>query len=111
MNNNPTWAAEKNNPEICNKIRMALRDVKDPELGTDIIQLGLVRDVNIQGNQILLKMILTTPYCPFGPSMLEAARIKTEETTGIPTKVEMADESWDQSMMEDGLETNWGLYQ
>ena len=110
MSNQPKWAAQKKYPEICNKIRQALHDVKDPELSMDIIQLGLIRDVIINNNQISVKMILTTPFCPFGPSMLDLARTKTEEATGIPTLIEMTDEIWNMSMMENGLQDNWGLY-
>jgi metal-sulfur cluster biosynthetic enzyme len=105
-----TWEADKSNPETCKKLREALQAVRDPEIGTDIIQLGLIRDVRIREDEAIIVMILTTPYCPFGPAMLEAARRKAEEILGIPTKVELGKEIWDQSMIESGSGLDWGLY-
>jgi len=56
------WDAESTHPETCEKIRQALRDVRDPELGMDIIQLGLVRNVTIENERVMMVMILTNPY-------------------------------------------------
>jgi metal-sulfur cluster biosynthetic enzyme len=110
INKRPIWQAETHNPETCEKLRQALRDVKDPELGLDIIQLGMVRDVEIKANQANIKMILTTPFCPFGPSMLDAAKNKAADSLGLPVEIEMTDEVWEMSMMEEGTSPDWGLY-
>ena len=110
VNKRPIWQAEAHNPETCEKLRQALRDIKDPELGLDIIQLGMVRDVEIKSDLVNIKMILTTPFCPFGPSMLDAAKKKAVESLGIPVQIEMTDEVWDMSMMEEGASPDWGLY-
>jgi metal-sulfur cluster biosynthetic enzyme len=55
-------------------------------------------------------MILTTPYCPYGPSLMESARKKVEKVLDIPTDITYGKESWDPTMMEDGLNDDWGLY-
>jgi metal-sulfur cluster biosynthetic enzyme len=104
------WQAEASNPESCEILRSALREVRDPELGLDIIQLGMVRDVEMKGSQVFIKMILTTPFCPYAPTMLEAARIKASQALNQPVQVELGDEPWDRAMMEDGAGFDWGIY-
>jgi len=105
-----TWAAEKDYPELSEKLRAALKEVRDPELGLDIIQLGLIRDVTITSESALVKMILTTPFCPYGPAMMEVTRQKAEEALGKPTHIDLGLEPWDFSMMEDGAAPDWGMY-
>lgn len=104
------WQAEKDFTDICNTLRAGLREVSDPELGLDIIQLGLVRDVRIEDDQIFIKMILTTPYCPYGPAMLEKTRVKAEEILKKPVHIDFGLDSWDFSMMEDGVAPDWGMF-
>ena len=48
-------------------LRAALRAVKDPELDLNIIDLGLVYDVENDDGNILVRMTLTSPGCPAGP--------------------------------------------
>jgi metal-sulfur cluster biosynthetic enzyme len=110
MDKRPIWQAEAANPETCAKLRTALREVKDPELGLDIVQLGMIRDVQLQGNHALIKMILTTPFCPYGPAMMEAARAKAAQALGIAVNVELGDEAWENGMMEEGSSMDWGIY-
>ncbi len=45
----------------------------------NIIQLGLVRDITIENDIARLKMILTTPFCPYGPAMIEMTKAKAVE--------------------------------
>jgi len=108
--NRPVWDAEKNNPETATNLRKVLREVKDPEMGLDIIQLGLVRNVTIQGNSAIIKMIMTSPFCPFASIMLDAAQKKATDILKMPVQVELSDEVWDMSMMEEGPGMDWGLY-
>jgi len=53
--------------------RTALRQVKDPELDMNIIDLGLVYDVEVDGGAVQVKMTLTSPGCPAGPMITNDA--------------------------------------
>ena len=55
-------------------------------------------------------MILTTPYCPYGPSLLEATRAKVERILGVPTTIEYGSQMWDPTLMDPDLrEVEWGF--
>jgi metal-sulfur cluster biosynthetic enzyme len=104
------WEADSTHPAIAQTVRNALREVLDPEIGMNIIELGLVRQVTLAEAKLHLTMILTTPFCPYGPAMLDSARTKAEEAVGQPTTIELGSEMWDPSMMEDSTMAEWGLY-
>lgn len=104
------WQIDSTHPPEGEKIRAALRQVRDPELGIDIIELGLVREVQIEDSALRMKMILTTPFCPYGHALLESARSKAKEASGLETTIEMGMEMWAPSMMEDGASASWGLF-
>lgn len=104
------WQAESTHPEMMEPLREGLREVIDPEIGLNIVELGLVRDMEIENDQAKMTMILTTPFCPYGPALLDMARKKAEEALNIPVTLEMGLESWDFSMMEEGAGADWGLF-
>ncbi len=52
------------------EIQTALRGVKDPELDLNIIDLGLVYDIEVESGNVEVKMTLTSPGCPAGPEIL-----------------------------------------
>ena len=106
----PAWQAESIYPEKIAALRAALQDIVDPEIRLSVVQLGLIRDVVIEDERVVITMILTTPFCPYGPSLMEATRQKAEVALGMPTSLAYGDEAWDFSLMEDGLANEWGLF-
>jgi len=91
-------------------LREALRVVIDPEIGMNIVELGLIRRVEIAPERGHVVMIMTTPFCPYAPQLLEQARRTAQEYLEAPTTVEMGLEMWDPSMMEEGAADDWGLF-
>jgi metal-sulfur cluster biosynthetic enzyme len=108
--NRPTWEAENTHPELAAAAKTSLREVMDPEIGLDVIALGLVRDLKIHDDSADLKMILTTPFCPYGPAMIEMIRKKAEEALQRPINIDLSLEMWDFSMMEEGAMPEWGMW-
>ena len=104
------WTLHDTHPELVEHVREKLGEVVDPEIGMTIIQLGLIRNVEIDGDVARLKMILTTPFCPYGPAMVDMTRQKAQEALKRPVTVEMGMEVWDFAMMEDPTAMDWGLY-
>ncbi len=105
------WTIHDTNPELVEPVRASLGEVVDPEIGMNIIQLGLVRDVSIENEIVHLKMILTTPFCPYGPALIEMTRQKAAEALNKPVTIEMLPDMWDFAMMEDPSALDWGMYQ
>jgi metal-sulfur cluster biosynthetic enzyme len=91
-------------------LREALRVVVDPELGLSVIELGLIRRIDIQPDWIGITMIMTTPFCPYGQTILEQTRRAAEKHAQVPVKLTLGAEVWEPSMMEGGAPPEWGLY-
>lgn len=104
------WTIHDTHPERVQLLREKLSEVVDPEIGMNIIQLGLVRDVQIENDIARMKMILTTPFCPYGPAMIEMTKAKAVEGLNMPVTIEMGMDMWDFSMMEDPSALDWGMY-
>jgi len=104
------WQAEQTHPELVEPVREKLREVIDPEIGLNVIELGLIRDLKIDEDDVSITMILTTPFCPYAPAMIEMVRKKAEEGLDRVVSVELGMEMWDPSMMEEGAGADWGLF-
>jgi metal-sulfur cluster biosynthetic enzyme len=92
------------------EILEALRSVIDPEIGLNVVELGLIREVDIDDENTKITMILTTPFCPYGPAMIEQVRNTASQVTTGDIEVEVGTELWDPSMMEEGAGGDWGLF-
>ena len=55
--------------------REALKRIEDPEVGLNIVDLGLGYDIDIDGSTVNVKMTLTSPGCPVGPQLLGGAKL------------------------------------
>jgi len=69
--------------DLAEKILEALREVKDPELGLNIVDLGLVYDVEIEDGSARVTMTLTSPGCPAGGQILSGAQEKAGSVEGV----------------------------
>ncbi len=61
----------------------ALRVVEDPELGMDIVELGLLYDVDVQGAKVRVEYTLTSLGCPVGPMIEEQIRETVASMDGV----------------------------
>jgi len=73
----------------------ALRTVVDPELGMDVVELALIRQILIGPESTEIKMILTTPFCPYAGSMVQQIKDAAESVLEQPVKVTLLAERWD----------------
>ena len=63
--------------------RQALRQVTDPEIGLNIIDLGLVYDIAVDGGDVEVRMTLTSPGCPVGPQILDDVQRTLKLLNGV----------------------------
>ncbi|HWC86025.1 MAG TPA: metal-sulfur cluster assembly factor [Solirubrobacteraceae bacterium] len=61
----------------------ALRDVIDPELGLDFVELGLIYDIAVEGGSVNVTFTLTSPGCPIGPQVSEQIEEFVGELGGV----------------------------
>src|SRR5664279_3284243 len=73
----------------------ALRSVVDPEIGMNVVELALIRQILLGDELTEVKMILTTPFCPYAGSMIQQVKEATEEVEQHEVKVTLLAERWD----------------
>jgi len=77
------------------RIREALREVIDPEVGINVVDLGLIKEIVVNGGAVEVRMVLTTPACPLAGYLVEQVRRKTESVDGVESvEVTILDEPW-----------------
>ena len=70
------------------QVKLALRRVKDPELNLNILDLGLIYGIAVEGNDVKIDMSLTSPGCPSGPEIMGEAEQQIRTLPGV-TDVQM----------------------
>jgi metal-sulfur cluster biosynthetic enzyme len=70
------------------QVKLALRRVKDPDLQLNIIDLGLVYGIAVDGTTVKIDMTLTSPACPSGPELMTNAEKEVMSVPGVE-KVEV----------------------
>ena len=76
-------------------VRNALRQVIDPELGENLVDLGLIRDVAVSDEEIVVKMVLTAAGCPLARYLMSLVQRAVESVAeGKPVRVELLREQW-----------------
>jgi metal-sulfur cluster biosynthetic enzyme len=69
--------------DLRDEVTEALRKVNDPELGINVVDLGLIYDVRIEGDTVHVEYTLTTMGCPIGPMIEAQIREVIEPIEGI----------------------------
>ena len=89
----PAFDAERRATELA--ILDALRNVVDPEIGMNVVELALIKQILIGKDESEVKMILTTPFCPYAGSMVAQVQEQAESVLEHPVKVTLLAERWD----------------
>jgi ATP-binding protein involved in chromosome partitioning len=76
-------------PVSAESVLAALRHVVDPDLHRDVVSLGFVQDLKIDGGRVCFRLELTTPACPVKDEMQREAKARVAEIPGV-TRVEVA---------------------
>lgn len=94
-----------------NQIVNKLRTVMDPELGINIVDLGLIYDVKIEKGKVTIIATLTTPMCPIGPSLIKDIENAVKDINEVEdAKVEITfDPPWDKSRMSENAKSELEL--
>ena len=81
----------------------ALKTVYDPEIPVNVWDMGLVYDIDIQSEQVVIKMTFTSPTCPMMEELLEQVRATSQDVAGaVPVRVELVwAPPWDLTRMSD----------
>lgn len=89
----PVFDAERRAMELA--VLDALRAVVDPEIGMNVVELALIKQIILGKDESEVKMILTTPFCPYAGSMIAQVKEQAESVTEHPVKVTLLAERWD----------------
>ena len=73
----------------------ALRAVVDPEIGMNVVELALIKQIILGPDTTEVKMILTTPFCPYAGSMIQQVKDQAESVVEHDVKVTLLAERWD----------------
>lgn len=94
-----------NNPIKCDIALEALKDVIDPEIGLNVVDLGLIYQINFDEENSRIKCVftLTTQFCPMGESITEAVKRALENAfPQMEVALELTfDPAWNQEMISE----------
>lgn len=116
----PSAEATSSAQGLCeDKVREQLKQVIDPELFVNIVDLGLIYVVDLTPNEedeakmdVLVEMTMTSPMCPAGPQLVGNSRQVVEQMEGV-AKVEIKvvmDPPWTQDMMTEDARDQLGIF-
>lgn len=95
----PTFSTQPSQQELA--VRSALETVMDPEIGLSIIDLGLVREIHFLPGKTHVRMMLTTPFCPYAPQLMAETKQAAESVVPQPCDVEIMPDAWSPDLMPD----------
>lgn len=81
----------------------ALRPMIDPEIGMSVVDLGMIREIEIEGDAVEIKMVLTAPFCPLADMLTSQVRQAAAAVPGVKeAKVTLLNEPWNPAWMQRG---------
>ena len=92
-------------------VRTALKGVKDPELGLDLVVLGLIYEIKVEGDRVEAVMSLTSPMCPVAGQIVEEVQAAIEGIDGVASaEVELTfDPPWTPDRISPLIRASLGL--
>lgn len=96
---------------ITERIRGALREVIDPEVGMNVVDLGLIYGIDAAGQRVNITMTMTTPACPMGSYLTD--RVREAAQQAVPEAGEIRvdlvwEPHWSPEMMSDHAKRHFG---
>ncbi|MDO8428567.1 MAG: metal-sulfur cluster assembly factor [Candidatus Diapherotrites archaeon] len=89
-----------------------LRTINDPELNLNLVELGLIYGVEVsEQNEIIVKLTMTTPFCPYAPQILKETEDKLKAMPEVKeVKLELQwDPPWAPGMMDEEAKAKTGF--
>lgn len=93
-------------------VDQALRSVYDPEIPVNLMDLGLVYGVDIEGDRVRIRMTLTAPGCGMGPVLVDDVKERVRKVPGVrEVDVDLVfDPPWSREMMSEEAQLELGVY-
>jgi len=94
------------------QIRDALRTIFDPEIPVNLLDLGLIYGVDIDGSDVVIRMTLTAPTCGMGPVLVSDVEYRVAKVPNVSSvKVKLVfDPPWHKDMMTEEAQLETGLF-
>ncbi|MFZ5915346.1 MAG: metal-sulfur cluster assembly factor [Chloroflexota bacterium] len=94
------------------QIQQALKKVYDPEIGINIVDLGLVYGIDVVDDQVFVNMTLTSPGCPVGPQIVRSVQREAAALEGVgQVDVQLVwSPLWSPEMMSEQAKDELGYY-
>ncbi len=94
------------------QIEETIRTVYDPEIPINLLDLGLIYKIDINGNKVKIDMTLTAPTCGMGPVMISDVKYRVSKVPNVESvEVELVfDPPWHRDMMSEEAQLESGLY-
>lgn len=89
--------------DMKDEIIAALKKIYDPEIPVNIWDMGLIYDIDVGADAVVIRMTFTSPTCPMMEELLEQVRVAAQQVAGdVPVRVDLVwDPPWDLSKMSD----------
>jgi len=93
------------------EVLKALREVIDPELGVNIVDLGLIYQVSVAEREVEVEMTLTSPGCPLAPVIDQLVREAVKKINGVEeVRLNLVwDPPWVPAMMSEEVKVEFGI--